>query len=472
MNEPNHTESVSGNISIICVDDEDVVLRALESQLSPFVQLGHTVEVAESGEEALELLDELAGAGAEVALIISDQIMPGMKGAELLILLHRRLPQTIKILLTGQADTAAVGSAVNDANLYRFMAKPWDGKDLELTVRQALRRYNLDKSLAEHRALVRKKTRELAKVNQAYRARSDYFAAMAHELRTPLGGVLGYAKLLRRKAGLSPKYLTMVESIDRCGRHLLELMEEVLDLARAESGQLHVRTVSTNLEQLLRECIEVVQPTADAKGLVLNVEIDATLPSSLATDALKLRQVLLNLLSNAIKFTPEGHVSLSARGGEGEVLLAVSDSGIGIDEEERMLLFQPYRQATGGQTYGGTGLGLAISKGLVETLGGRIELDSVAGEGSTFRVILPSAGETANTADAAMPSPALLTLYGQLHEAALQGNISGLEALIALAAEQKLLPVDKLRIFEGLCDALDLDGIMQVTTQMEAGKAA
>ncbi|MDM8549739.1 ATP-binding protein [Desulfobacterales bacterium HSG2] len=141
---------------ILCVDDETVILTSLRDQLIHHLGTEYTVEVAESGEEALELLEELSEEGIDVPVIISDQIMPGMKGDELLIEIHGRYPKALKIFLTGQADANAVGNAVNQANLYRYIAKPWDEADLKLTVTEALYSYSRDKQLAEQNELLEK----------------------------------------------------------------------------------------------------------------------------------------------------------------------------------------------------------------------------------------------------------------------------------------------------------------------------
>ena len=146
--------------TLICVDDEKHILSSLKEQLKRAFKSQYIIETVESGEEALELLEELQKAEVDIPLIISDQIMPGMKGDELLIEFHERTPQTLKILLTGQADADAVGKVVNAANLYRYIGKPWEQEDLILTVREAIRSYFQDKTLAEQNV-------ELQKLNAA-----------------------------------------------------------------------------------------------------------------------------------------------------------------------------------------------------------------------------------------------------------------------------------------------------------------
>ncbi len=141
---------------ILCVDDESFILTSLRDQLTHHLGNEYTIEITESGEEALELLEELLKDGIEIPLIISDQIMPGIKGDELLIKIHGRYPNALKIFLTGQADAAAVGNAVNNANLYRYIAKPWDEADLKLTVTKALYSYTRDKQMSEQNKLLEK----------------------------------------------------------------------------------------------------------------------------------------------------------------------------------------------------------------------------------------------------------------------------------------------------------------------------
>lgn len=136
-------------LAILCIDDENIVLESLKEQLKRPFGKNYYIEVAQSSEDALDILEELQQEEVEVALVISDQIMPGMKGDELLIKVHSRFPQILKVLLTGQASAEAVGNAVNHANLYRYIAKPWDEADLILTVTEALRRYRQEQQLAQ-----------------------------------------------------------------------------------------------------------------------------------------------------------------------------------------------------------------------------------------------------------------------------------------------------------------------------------
>ncbi|MDT8445803.1 MAG: response regulator [bacterium] len=150
-----------GNRIVLCIDDEDTVLSSLEMELGGH-QDGYQVEVAQSGEDALELAQALVEEGHELALVVADYIMPGMKGDEVLIALHKQYPQAVKILLTGQAQLEGVTKAINEARLYRYMAKPWEKEDLRLTVQQGVEKFKLDHKLAEQEQLIQRLNESLA----------------------------------------------------------------------------------------------------------------------------------------------------------------------------------------------------------------------------------------------------------------------------------------------------------------------
>ncbi len=153
---------------ILCVDDEKIVLVSLKQQLKRKFERKYTLETAESGEEALEIVEELTAGNIDIPVVVSDHIMPGMKGDELLKRIHALSPKTLNILLTGQANADAVGYAVNYANLYRYIAKPWDQTDLNLTIAEAIRSYFQDKKLAEHNEILQGKNQELQELNISY----------------------------------------------------------------------------------------------------------------------------------------------------------------------------------------------------------------------------------------------------------------------------------------------------------------
>jgi PAS domain S-box-containing protein len=224
----------------------------------------------------------------------------------------------------------------------------------------------------------------------ATKAKSEFLANMSHELRTPLNGVLGYAQLLQRDAGLSPNQREALEAIKKGGSHLLDLINDVLDLSKIEAGRVDIEAVATNLSQLAIDLKYLVADAAHRKGLPLTIAIAPDLPRAVVLDGRHLRQVLLNLLGNAIKFTDRGEVRLAiARSAEGQLVFEVSDTGVGIEPGELTAIFDAFTQTRTGAAAGGTGLGLTISQHLVATMGGELKVESVRGRGSRFFFALP-----------------------------------------------------------------------------------
>jgi len=235
-----------------------------------------------------------------------------------------------------------------------------------------------------------KQKRELAE--QASLAKTRFLATLGHEVRTPMTGVLGMSELLlgTRLDGRQRGY---ADAIRRAGDHLMRLVNDALDLARIEAGKLELVAQPFDLAAVLDEVGGLVEPMARQRGLRFLCHIDAQTPRWLLGDAGRVRQILLNLLGNAVKFTEEGSVSLQAAPmASGGVRLVVSDTGPGLNEEQKAHLFRRFEQADGARTaarYGGSGLGLAICQEMAVAMGGRIELDSRPGQGTDFTVDLP-----------------------------------------------------------------------------------
>ena len=223
-------------------------------------------------------------------------------------------------------------------------------------------------------------------------AKSQFLANMSHELRTPMNAIIGFARLIKRRAGDSLPQLQYenLEKILVSADHLLTLINNILDLSKIEAGQMDLRPTTVRAEALVEQCLRTLDPVASEKGLVLRQAIEPNLPT-LVTDADKVKQILFNLLSNAIKFTERGQVTVTAQRKGESLALAVSDTGIGVPEEARELIFDEFRQIDESSTrrHGGTGLGLSITRHLVRMIGGEISVESDLGRGSTFTVVLP-----------------------------------------------------------------------------------
>lgn len=224
------------------------------------------------------------------------------------------------------------------------------------------------------------------------RLKNEFLASVSHELRTPLNSILGFADLLRsstpKNDAKAQRYLANIIS---SGTSLLDLINDLLDLAKIEAGRMELRPHEISIADLFEALAALLKPLLEKKKLELKIEVAAGVPI-VRTDAAKLQQVLYNLLSNAIKFSPDGQSIELAAKVEGEfVVISVTDHGPGIDESNHETIFERFRQLDAGYSrkFGGTGLGLSISRQLIELLGGRIGVRSRLGEGATFRVELP-----------------------------------------------------------------------------------
>gem|GEM_PF-1510558 len=225
--------------------------------------------------------------------------------------------------------------------------------------------------------------------DDANHAKSQFLSSMSHELRTPLNGVLGYVQMLATDPATSSSQQRKLSAIESCGQHLLTLINDVLDLAKIESGNLEVENGDCNLYDLLESVSDIVRERAQTKKLTYTVEIEKSVPNYIRIDAIKLRQILVNLLGNAIKFTHAGSISLkvTTRANGRELLFLVRDTGVGIPLDKQQEIFKPFRQIS--RAGGGTGLGLSISQRLCEALGGKLLVHSTVGAGSSFSFSLP-----------------------------------------------------------------------------------
>jgi signal transduction histidine kinase/DNA-binding NarL/FixJ family response regulator len=237
-------------------------------------------------------------------------------------------------------------------------------------------------------------------LESALQTKRSFVANMSHEIRTPMNGVLGFIELMLA-GDLSAEQRKRAEMIDTSGRTMMRLLNDILDFSKLEAGLMHVAHESFDLRHTLNSCVKLVSPAATRKSLTLHTDISSDIPKTVLGDSLRIRQIALNLLGNAVKFTEDGSIALraflSSASGAERLVIEVEDTGIGIETDRQSAIFEEFAQADNSITarFGGTGLGLTITTQLVKLMGGKLELESSPGEGSTFRVILPIEGAVA-----------------------------------------------------------------------------
>jgi signal transduction histidine kinase len=366
-------------------DDEVLVLAALRA--GGYEPRHRRVYTAEAMRRAL--------ADGPWDLIISDYFMPPDFDAKVALRIVKELASDVPFIIVSGSVGEELAVGAMKAGAQDYVMKDALAR-LAPSVERELREAQQRRETHEARVAAEQAMREKARAEAASQAKSLFVANMSHELRTPLNAIIGFSELLIEgiAGDMSARQVEFVEHVLEGGRHLLTLISDVLDLSKVEAGRMELSRESVHLASLCELVQNTVQPLVAKRGVQLKMAVPEELPE-LRADPLRLRQILFNLLSNAIKFTPSGgRVSVEARTIGRELEIAVSDTGIGIRDEDLPRLFREYEQvsAQGSERAGGTGLGLALTKRLVELHGGSIGVSSRPGEGSVFRVRLPLQG--------------------------------------------------------------------------------
>jgi signal transduction histidine kinase/CheY-like chemotaxis protein len=350
----------------------------------------------------LALRDELAALRAKVARIEQDN-------SDLEIELQAAIEHgdaiEAELALANEQMRSEIAERIRaEVKLQRLLAALSEQKaDLELlvhTITEHSDEIDVERELANEQLRIENERILLAKeqAEALAKAKTEFVAVVSHEVRTPMNGLLGMARLLL-ETPLSPEQHDMAETVVSSGQLLLNILDDLLDLSKIEAGRLQVEQAEVNLVQLVEDSIALMSMRAVERGLALAHAVGADLPAMVMGDPMRLRQMLLNLIGNAIKFTEKGAVTITALRatddqGRDWLRFAVSDTGIGIAEEARGRLFNRYVQAAAwvSRKFGGTGLGLSICRQLAELMGGAIGVDSTPGVGSTFWFRVPLAG--------------------------------------------------------------------------------
>ena len=416
-------------IPVLVVDDDETVIQVTRLVLSRFRFDERALELicAGSAREAIEILSERK----DIAIVLLDVVMESDdSGFEVVSYIRNTLHNyaTRILLRTGQPGLAPERQVINDYDINDYIAKTEATTDrLNLSMTNALRSYR-DILRAEHLThRVVSAELEQQQAFQASQAKSIFLAHMSHEIRTPLNGIIGMADILA-DTSLSKEQQGYLADIHNSGRALLGIVNDVLDLSKIEAGKLELDPRPFKLGDMMGEVNSMFNAPMMNKSIHYTQNISPQVPSSLFADSIRIQQLLMNLLSNALKFTSEGgSISLSLgveesakRDGTFTLKLGVTDTGIGISEDRLSSIFDAYQQAEThtARIYGGTGLGLSLCRQISHLMGGRIEVESKVGEGSTFTVFV-SAKDGADYSE----------------EAASESDGASIERLIVMVAE-------------------------------------
>lgn len=374
---------------ILVVDDEPQLQRLILQLFRRHVRNGkYAFFFAQSGEEALEILRR----EKEIAIVLCDINMPGMNGFDLLAEIPAVNPLIRTVMVSAYGDMKNIRRVMN-LGAYDFVTKPIDFNDLEATIEKTLREVEVLKQ-AKRAEELSQKNEQLRELDQL---KSQFFTNISHDLRTPLTIITGMADQIEE----NPErwFSQGIQMIKRNGRHLLDLVNQILDLRKLEAGKLELQLVQGDVIQYLRSVLELFESSAEQKDIQLRFQSEGAI-LTMDYDPRKLFRVLSNLLSNALKFTPEGGavelvVESRRENGQEYLRIIVRDTGTGIPADQLPHIFDHFYQVSMDEAQlspsspAGSGVGLAIVRELVKLMKGTIEVNSLVGEGTTFKILLP-----------------------------------------------------------------------------------
>ncbi len=389
---------------VLVLEDSQVFQERLQNILE---RRGYQVLVATSVDEAQRILE------TEIPnIMLLDIELPDGNGLQLCQQLRQQQEfQRVPILFISALTDREVKIQGFRAGADDYIPKPFDELELVARIERHLELAQSRQALSEglfsmirileavlqlqqiFLQLVQQLSKARAEAEQANQAKSIFLASMSHELRTPLNAILGFAQILRQDPNLSPKQREYVETMYRSGNHLLQMINDILDLSKIEAGKIQLLPVDIELAQFVEDLRGMFHLRCQEKGLWLKFEVDPQLPQYIVADAQKLRQVLINLIGNAVKFTAQGGITVRVRQvtdseGEPRIRWEVEDTGRGIPKEQLEKIMEPFHQVEA-MVSEGTGLGLTISRALVALMGGQLQVRSQVGEGSVFFFDIP-----------------------------------------------------------------------------------
>lgn len=370
----------TSSYKLLIVDDEPTVIQVLQKIFVPH----YIVETATSGKEALEKLHN----GFSPQVILADQRMPQMSGAEFFAKTREIVPHAIRILLTGYSDIRDLTDSINLGKVYSYLTKPWNNDDLRESVRLAFEYYNL----SEEKAAL---AHALEDISALHAEKTEIMNIVSHDLKNPIGAIMGLSELIINAEEFQltqEEYLRFGLEINNISVRMLRLLTNLLDLNATETGGINVHPVQFHPTSILNNiCQEYTAPAAEKD---IDIHFFGNEHLTVLADEIRFYQVMDNLLSNAVKYSPHGkNIFVDVVQHENFVRFSIRDEGPGIDAEDMKKMFGKFArlsaQPTGGEH--SSGLGLSIVKKLVEAMNGKVWCESEFGKGATFIVELPSA---------------------------------------------------------------------------------
>ncbi|MDC1067584.1 response regulator [Candidatus Kapabacteria bacterium] len=352
---------------IICVDDEKIILDSLKTELSN-IHSDFTIEIAESGEEALELIDELLEDDFDIQMIISDYQMPEMKGDEFLFKAYSKLPKAKLILLTGQATMEGVTNAVNKAKLYRYISKPWDENDLNLTVSEALKLYKSEAELKQKQVDLAEAFKKLSNLDSA---KSYFLGLLSHELNTPLIGINGNAKLIQAIAE-DPDIIESVEEILKSESRLRKFADIALLITRLSTNQYMINKQIQTVESIIEQAVFNLKDFANEKQVQIIIDLPGS-EKEIEADSSLILKAFESVLHNAIKYSNnKTQVLINGFLDNDKYKTVIRDNGPGIEESVKLKIFELFESDELMSHGEGYGLSLTATKIILDAHDGKI----------------------------------------------------------------------------------------------------
>jgi two-component system sensor histidine kinase/response regulator len=375
---------------ILVIDDEPGIRQGCQRALEP---QGFEVDKAATLQEGMRKITE-----NPVDLVLIDVMMPDGRGIDLIEPIHQIDADIVPIIITGYATVELAVQAIKQG-AYDFISKPFTADMLLITVNQGMEKRRLSLEARRLQDVEEEKTRlaqEKEKLQRLEQYKSDFMTTVAHELRSPVAGAQSLLRTLLHglAGGLNEQQREILSRVDLRLSGLLALVNDLLDLAASKTFEDHRPTEPVQLLAVIRRVVDYFSVEAEQKGMTLDLELPSEEVEVLGTED-GLQKIFANLVGNAIKYTPQGgKVTVSARNCDDSMEIMVTDTGIGIPQKDMPHLFEEFFRAGNARRAGivGTGLGLSIVKQFVDQFGGKIEANSVEGQGTQFKVSLPTRG--------------------------------------------------------------------------------